>query len=106
MRIAVNGSLFDVRLRGNLAEAIRLNPEYAPRFGPIAGRAAVAMAVVSGCDVPRVLGDQALVTGVLLCSPDALQGQLVIPENCQPVPDGQLRFHDPPIVDLICILPD
>lgn len=66
-RIAVNGSTFDVRLRGHLAEAIRVNPGYAPRFGPIRQRAGMAMALVSGCPVRRVLGDQAVATGWLDC---------------------------------------
>jgi hypothetical protein len=66
-RVAVDGSVFDVRVRGNLAEAIRTNPQYAPRFGPIRDRAGFAMAQVSGCRVVEVLGDQALATGVLAC---------------------------------------
>ncbi len=66
-RITVEGSVFDVRVRGDLAEAIRINPEYAPRFGPIRERAMVAMATVSGCRVTDVLGDQALATGKLDC---------------------------------------
>jgi len=66
-RIAVGPSVFDVRVRGNLAEALRVNPQYAPRFGPIRERAGFAMAQVSGCRVTKVLGDQALATGVLAC---------------------------------------
>ncbi|SDE25754.1 hypothetical protein [Ruegeria marina] len=66
-RVDVGGSLFDVRVRGNLAEAIRLNPQYAPRFGPIRDRAGFAMAQVSGCEVEGVLGDQAVALGVLDC---------------------------------------
>lgn len=66
-RVDVEGSVFDVRVRGNLAEALRINPQYAPRFGPIRGRAGFAMAQVSGCKVVEVLGDQALATGVLAC---------------------------------------
>ncbi|MCE8545162.1 hypothetical protein KBY25_04940 [Ruegeria pomeroyi] len=66
-RVDVGGSVFDVRVRGNLAEAIRVNPQYAPRFGPIRERAGFAMAQVSGCRVVGVLGDQAVATGVLSC---------------------------------------
>ncbi|MDX2482840.1 MAG: hypothetical protein QNK42_04190 [Pseudodonghicola sp.] len=66
-RIAVNDSVFDVRVKGHLAEAIRVNPQYAPRFGPIRDRAGLAMALVSGCSVTKVLGDQALATGRLAC---------------------------------------
>lgn len=66
-RITVDGSVFDVRVRGDLAEAMRVNAEYAPRFGPIRERARLAMAKVSGCRVTDVLGDQALATGKLVC---------------------------------------
>jgi len=66
-RVEVDDSVFDVRVRDNLAEAIRINPEYAPRFGPIRARAELAMTQVSGCEVIDVLGDQALATGVLAC---------------------------------------
>lgn len=72
-RVDVGGSKFDVRVRGGLAEAVRLNPQYAPRFGRLRSRAAFAMAQVSGCEVVGVLGDQAVATGVLSCdgrSPD------------------------------------
>lgn len=66
-RVTVDGSTFDVRVRGDLAEAIRINMQYAPRFGPIEGRAAQAMAMVSGCSVTRITGDQALALGQLDC---------------------------------------
>lgn len=67
-RVSVEGSVFDIRLRGNLAEAIRINPQYAPRLGPLRARAARAMATVSGCEVRGVLGDQTLMTGILDCA--------------------------------------
>lgn len=67
-KVTVDGSTFDIRIRGKLAEAIRTNPQYAPRLGPIEGRAARAMAMVSGCDVKIVTGDQALMLGQLDCN--------------------------------------
>lgn len=67
VRLNVDGSVFDVRLRGNLAEAIRINPQYAPRLGLLRVRAGFAMGKVSGCRVAGVLGDQAVMTGVLDC---------------------------------------
>ncbi|WP_170428865.1 hypothetical protein [Ruegeria arenilitoris] len=70
-RVAVNGSVFDVRLRGELAEAVRINAQYAPRLGPIRDRAALAMAQVSGCPILDVLGDAAVTVGVLGCDRDA-----------------------------------
>lgn len=66
-RVTVEGSTFDVRVKPRLAEAIRINSEYAPRLGPIEHRAALAMSAVSGCKVVQVLGDAAQVTGVLDC---------------------------------------
>lgn len=66
-RVSVNGSIFDVRVRNELAEAVRVNPQYAPRLGPIRDRAALAMAQVSGCPLLDVLGDAAVTVGVLGC---------------------------------------
>ncbi|WP_170400799.1 hypothetical protein [Ruegeria arenilitoris] len=70
-RIAVNGSVFDVRVRGELAEAVRVDTQYAPRLGPIRDRAGLAMAQVSGCPILDVLGDAAVTVGVLGCDRDA-----------------------------------
>ena len=72
VRVTVDGSNFDIRVRGRLAEAIRVNPQYAPRLGPLRARAGFAMAKVSGCKVSGVLGDQAVMTSILDCS-DAVQ---------------------------------
>jgi hypothetical protein len=66
-RVEVEGSVFAVRVKGDLAEAVRINTQYAPRMGPIGGRAARAMAQVSGCTVREIRGDQALILGVLEC---------------------------------------
>jgi len=66
-RVVIDGSVFDVRVAGNEAEAMRINAQYAPRFGIIEGRAKRAMAQVSGCDVTKVTGDQALAFGRLKC---------------------------------------
>ncbi|WP_204112870.1 hypothetical protein [Shimia biformata] len=66
-RIAVDGSTFDIRHKGRLAEAIRINPEYAPRLGPIARRAEIAMEITTGCPVKEIRGDQAVIIGILNC---------------------------------------
>ncbi|MEO9895806.1 MAG: hypothetical protein ABJ178_14175 [Marinomonas sp.] len=78
-RVTVDGSTFDIRVRGKLAEAIRTNAEYAPRLGPIAKRAKVAIEMVSTCDVDEIRGDQAYVIGVLDCAkaPQRAQGYTV-----------------------------
>jgi len=86
-RITVEGSTFDVRVRDELAEAMRINMQYAPRFGPIRARAGKAMVLVSGCKVTEVRGDQALALGVLDCGKGRKKpraGQLAL--DCAPVP--------------------
>ena len=75
-RVAVNGSVFDVRVSGDLAEAVRINAQYAPRLGPIRDRAGLAMAQVSGCPILDVLGDAAVTVGVLGC--DRAAGQRLL----------------------------
>ena len=86
-RVTVEGSVFDVRLRGDMAEAMRVNMEFAPRFGPIRDKAAVAMARVSGCGVREVRGDQALATGTLDCDGGA-GGSAKVPPSAAPPPPG------------------
>ncbi|OUS36848.1 hypothetical protein A9Q94_07915 [Rhodobacterales bacterium 56_14_T64] len=86
VRLQVDGSVFDIRLRGNLAEAIRVNPQYAPRMGPLRARAGFAMAKVSGCKVTGVLGDQALMTGILDCQ-EAAPGAVTSWYDCGDVAD-------------------
>jgi hypothetical protein len=66
-RVTVSGSTFDVRRRGRLAEAIRINAQYAPRLGPIARRAELAIEHVTGCPVKELRGDQAVIIGILKC---------------------------------------
>lgn len=65
--ITVDGSTFDVRIKDLRAQAIRTNIQYAPRMGPIGGRAKAAIEQVSGCKVTQVGGDQALISAVLNC---------------------------------------
>lgn len=78
-RITVAGSVFDVRLRGDLAEAVRVNAQYAPRFGPIRARAAFAMEQVSDCRVTEMRGDQALALGRLACDGRSATWQPPVP---------------------------
>ena len=66
-RVTVADATFDVRVNQHLAEAIRINSQYAPRLGPIPVEAADAMRLVSGCRVTEILGDAAQLTGVLDC---------------------------------------
>lgn len=104
-RVAVDGSVFDIRVRGRLAEAVRINPQYAPRLGPIRARAAFAMAEVSGCKVREVRGDPALLTGILACKgqpvPRALP-PVPLSYSCLEVADWVRDGEGSPYVDYEC----
>ncbi len=85
--LTVDGSTFDVRVRGDMAEAIRTSSEYAPRFGPVRARAGRAMAMASGCEVREVRGDQAQATGILKCGKGRRKAIPEVPRDleCAPV---------------------
>jgi hypothetical protein len=68
VRVTVGKSVFDVRVKGNRAEAIRLNHEWAPRLEAVAPRAVTAIEQVSGCTVYRTGGDAALILARLKCA--------------------------------------
>lgn len=70
-RVTVGQAVFSVRVRGNIAESIRVNAQYAPRLGRLAEQAATAIQQVSGCKVEHVLGDAAVQLGLLNCGPNA-----------------------------------
>ena len=104
-RIEVDGSVFDVRVRGNLAEAVRVNPQYAPRFGPIRARAGFAMEQVSGCRVLVVSGDQAMATGTLSCdgrTPVPVASPVAVSYSCLQVSQWLNDAAGGPYVDYDC----
>jgi hypothetical protein len=103
-RVTVDGSTFDVRVRGELAEAIRTNAQYAPRFGPIEVRAGRAMAMVSGCEVREVRGDQSQATGLLRCGkgPARARPVLVVPLDCVPIRGTEVRQLGGTSVEISC----
>lgn len=103
VRVEVGGSVFDVRVRGRRAEAMRVNPQYAPRFGPIRGRAAFAMEQVSGCHVVRMKGDQALAIGSLDCG-DGVAPVILEPVEieCEPVRGSEIRELGQVRIDIDC----
>jgi hypothetical protein len=102
--VTVDGSTFDVRVRGELAEAIRTNSEYAPRFGPIRERAGRAMAMVSGCEVKEVRGDQSQATGILRCGKGGKQATPVQPIalECVPIRGTELTQLGGTSVEIEC----
>ncbi|XDA99162.1 hypothetical protein AB1M95_04435 [Sulfitobacter sp. LCG007] len=100
-RVQSGGSVFDVRVRGRLAEAVRVNPQYAPRLGPLGLQAARAMSLVSGCAVTEVRGDQAVATGLLDCGDGPPPDDRLLPapiHECAPLgrfPDDRLPLTYP-----------
>ncbi|MGC1503229.1 MAG: hypothetical protein WA782_03715 [Sulfitobacter sp.] len=102
-RVTVQGSTFDIRQRGTHAEAIRISPEYAPRFGPIRERVAVAMASVSGCKVVGISGDQAQAFGRLDCGRGAApEPAMPLALDCVPVRGSGIVEIGQVRVDLDC----
>jgi len=99
--VTVDGSTFDVRVRGELAEAIRTNSEYAPRFGPIQDRAGQAMVLVSGCEVREVRGDQSQATGILKCGKGPAR-KIPAALDCVPVRGTELSQLDGTSIDIQC----
>jgi hypothetical protein len=79
VRITIGKSTFDVRVKENRAEAVRLNAEWAPRMEAVAPRAVAAIEKVSGCKVRKLDGDQALILARLKCGKGA--------EAIAPVPE-------------------
>ena len=67
VRVEVGQSVFDVRMAGPWAQAIRLNPEWAPRPAAVLPRAVPAIERASGCRIARLGGDQAVILAQLDC---------------------------------------
>lgn len=67
--IEVQGSTFQIRIKDELAEAIRTNFEYVPKTGDIFPKAKEAMEIASGCTVvpDSIKGDPALMVAKLKC---------------------------------------
>ncbi|QYX55804.1 hypothetical protein K1T73_12020 [Roseovarius sp. SCSIO 43702] len=70
-RVAVSGDLFDVRVQGRRAEAVRLNSRWAPDRMSVAVAATHAIERVSGCRVAGLSGDQAMLEARLDCGAGA-----------------------------------
>lgn len=98
VRVRVQGSIFDVRVAANRAEAIRRNPEWTLRRETVAPRAVVAIEAVSGCRVAHLGGDQAVIRARLECGPGPPSSPSVVPLG--QVCDG--RIHDDGHVVLYC----
>jgi hypothetical protein len=87
VRVTVGESVFDVRVRGHHAQAIRLGPGWAPRTLSVAPEAAAAIAAASGCAVPRLWGDQGMLEAALVCGPErAARRGVARAHDCRVVP--------------------
>jgi len=71
VRVKMGASVFDVRVAGRRAEAVRLNPQAAPRLASVGVPAVLAVERVSGCRVERLTGDQAMMRARLNCGKGA-----------------------------------
>ncbi len=65
--VMVGPSIFEVYVADMRALAVRVNPEWAPRFASVAPRGVAAIELVSGCRVSRLWGDQAVMEAYLDC---------------------------------------
>jgi hypothetical protein len=63
----VEGSRFLIRVRDDMAEVMRINPEFPARFGPISARAQKAVYLETGCIPAWVSGDPAMMVMGLSC---------------------------------------
>ncbi|MGK7651515.1 hypothetical protein ACSQ76_03505 [Roseovarius sp. B08] len=71
VRTKMGASVFDIRVAGRRAEAIRLNPQPAMRLSSVGVPAVLAIERVSGCRVDRLSGDQAMMRATLDCGAGA-----------------------------------
>lgn len=78
--VRVDDQLFRVRRKGRLAESVRITPAWAPRLGPVAGQAEIAIEGATGCRITRIAGDAAMQVARLDCPgapPPPLHPQIV-----------------------------
>lgn len=61
------GSTFDIRVNGQIAEAIRTNFETLPRYDAVAARSKRAVERATGCKVAWVIGDPSVQRMGLAC---------------------------------------
>ncbi|WP_420557009.1 hypothetical protein [Roseovarius sp.] len=71
VRIEAGASVFDIRVKGRRAEAVRLNAQPAFRLSSVGVPAVLAIEAVSGCRVDRLTGDQAMMRATLDCGSGA-----------------------------------
>lgn len=77
-KVEVDGSYFDIRHQGEVAEAIRVNAESRPMIGVIARKAELAMEQATGCTVKTMQGDVAILKGGLDCRQPPVQEERAV----------------------------
>jgi hypothetical protein len=70
-RVGFGEHMFDIRVKGRRAEAVRVSPGWAPRLAAVGPQAVFAIEQVSGCRVDRLTGDQAMMRATLDCGAGA-----------------------------------
>ncbi|WP_371225535.1 hypothetical protein [Roseovarius sp. 2305UL8-3] len=81
-RVTVLGSVFDVRRRGDRAQAVRMNPEGLSRYDAAMTRAVIAIEQVTECDVIRVAGDPSAAEARLDCGPGSRLARQPVEYDC------------------------
>lgn len=71
----VEGSQFTIRVKDRVAEVIRTNPEFLPRFETISTKAQKAVYLETGCIPDWVTGDPAMMRMGLSCNGKAAPKQ-------------------------------
>ncbi|MDF1857293.1 hypothetical protein [Pseudooceanicola sp.] len=102
--VTLGATRFEVRRRGTLAEAIRLTPQYAPRLGPLAGMAQLAIEQASGCAVVRLAGDAAVTVARLDCGGAVPRGVGVGAPDCHLVTGMPGARHGPDDAEFDCVV--
>ncbi len=67
LRVAVDGTVFHVRLRGERAESLRIGPGVPMPREKVLATARVAIGRASGCTVLQIDGDEAIQRATLDC---------------------------------------
>ncbi|PYG31179.1 hypothetical protein C8N36_105239 [Pelagimonas varians] len=65
---SIEGTKFALRRQGDVVEAIRLSPEFLPKFTEVARKAAIVAQLETGCAAKWVDGDPALLRIGMSCN--------------------------------------
>ncbi len=80
VRVHAGGHVFDLRVDGQRAEAVRRNMAWVPRLASVGGPAVAAIEAVSRCRVDKLTGDQAMIRATLDCGEGAPRTRLAKPQ--------------------------